>query len=78
MTTKEEVIVLSWSKLKLMMVMMGEYGRMDDPIALFKWETIGLRRKNLSLDQRVSYGWYFDVVDKQKLVHAIIKYGLEL
>jgi hypothetical protein len=77
MTTKEEVIVLSWSKLKLMMVMMGEYGKVGDPIA-FKWETIGLRRKNLSLDQRVSYGWYFDAVDKQKLVHAIIKYGLEL
>lgn len=77
MTTKEEVIVLSWGKLKLMMVMMREYGKVDDPIA-FKWETIGLRRKNLSLDQRVSYGWYFDVVDKQKLVHAIIKYGLEL
>ena len=70
-----EEITLTWSKLQLMMTMMREYGKVSDPIALFRWRNIGLER---IIGSTVNFGWRFKVIDKCKLVNAVIKYGLEL
>lgn len=76
--SKPEILTLKWGQMKLWMALMGEYGRMGDPIALYRWENIGL--KKVPKDPPLIggyYGWQFEIISKEKLTHAIIKYGLE-
>lgn len=52
-----------------------ESSRMSDPIALFRWETIGLKWVHKAYQG--SY-WYFKVIDKKKLSFTMIRHGFTL
>jgi hypothetical protein len=65
-------------KLQLIMFKMGLHDKMSDPIALFKWETIGLKRSNDILGKKVSKGWCFLVINEHKLVHTMMKHEFTL
>jgi hypothetical protein len=56
-----------------MMVKMGYYDKMSDPIALYDWSEIGLER---ILFNKLNHGWLFKIISKEKFVHAVIKYDL--
>jgi hypothetical protein len=70
---EQNEVQFNWQDLKLMMMKMGCYDKVGDPISLFRWKNIGLERK---IYNQLNYGWVFKVVDKQKFTHAVIKYDL--
>jgi hypothetical protein len=70
---EEDEIQLTWQKLKLMMMKMGNFTKMGDPIALYDWSEIGLERV---IYNKINYGWIFKIISKEKFVHAVIKYDL--
>ena len=70
---EEDEVQFNWPKLQLMMKKMGQYDKTTDPISMFRWTNIGLERK---IYNELNYGWVFKVVDKQKFIHAVVKYDL--
>ena len=70
---EEGEIKFTFYELKAMMVKMGYYDKMSDPITLYDWSEIGLERV---IFNKLNYGWVFKIVSKEKFVHAVIKYDL--
>lgn len=70
---EEDEIMLSWYELKAIMLKMGNFSKMGDPIALYNWSEMGLERV---IYNKLNYGWIFKIINKEKLVHSIIKYDL--
>ena len=69
---EKDEIEFSWYELKAMMIKMGYYSKMGDPIALYDWSEIGLER----LLFKYNYKWQFKVISKEKFLNAVIKYDL--
>lgn len=70
---EEDEVKFTFYELKAMMVKMGYYDKMSDPITLYDWSEIGLER---ILINKLNYGWPFKIISKEKFVHAVIKYDL--
>jgi hypothetical protein len=70
---EEDEVKFTFYELKALMVKMGYYDKMSDPIALYDWSEIGLER---ILINKLNYGWLFKIISKEKFVHAVIKYDL--
>jgi len=72
---EEGEIKFTFYELKAMMVKMGYYDKMSDPISLYDWPEIGLERILIN-NNKLNYGWLFKIISKEKFVHAVIKYDL--
>lgn len=70
---EEDEVKFTFYELKAMMVKMGYYDKMSDPIALYDWSEIGLEH---ILINKLNHGWLFKIISKEKFVHAVIKYDL--
>jgi hypothetical protein len=71
---EKDEVEFSWYELKAIMIKMGYYSKMSDPIALYDWSEIGLER----ILYKYNYMWQFKIVNKKKFIHNIIKYNLFL
>ena len=54
---------------------MRHFDKIRDPIALYDWSIIGLQI-NHAKNKQINYNWHFKVRDKDKFMHAIIKFNL--
>jgi hypothetical protein len=70
---EEDEVKFTFYELKALMVKMGYYDKMSDPITLYDWSEIGLEH---ILINKLNYGWLFKIISKEKFVHAVIKYDL--
>lgn len=66
---------MSWSKVKEIVMAIGYYSKMSDPIGLFHWPIIGLK---LMQSNKIGYMWNFLIVDKKKLSYNMMKYNFTL
>ena len=69
---EKDEIEFSWHELKAMMIKMGYYDKMSDPVSLCDWSEIGLER----ILFKYNYKWQFKVISKEKFLNAVIKYDL--
>ena len=67
---EKDEIEFTFYELKAIMVKMGYYDKMSDPVALYDWSEIGLER----ILYKYNYKWQFKVISKEKFVFAVIKY----
>ena len=74
MDSQSDEIKISWPKAKEIMLRLGQYDKLRDPISQFDWTQIGLKRVELSL----AHGWFFNIINKEKLIHSMIKYNFTL
>lgn len=74
MISQCNTIKISWPKAKEIMLCLGEYDKLTDPIKDFQWEQIGLEK----IDINLVAGWSFNVLNKEKLIYAMLKYNFTL
>lgn len=72
---EKQYVSISWPKAKEIVMAMGYYSKMSDPIALFNWSLIGLK---FIPHAQVGYKWRFEIVDKKKLSFHMIKNNFTL
>ena len=70
---EKDEIKFSWPELKAIMLKMGNFSKMSNPIASYDWSEMGLERV---IYNKLNYGWIFKITNKEKFVHSIIKYDL--
>ena len=77
MTSQSNQIVWStWPKLQAAMLKMGHYGKWRDPIVEFTWSSIGLRSMYPNNPLKDANGWFFEVINKEKYIFALMKYEI--
>jgi hypothetical protein len=72
---EKQYVSISWPKAKEVVMAIGCYSTVSDPVGLFDWPLIGLK---FIPHAQVGYKWRFEIVDKKKLSYFMIKYGFTL
>ena len=70
---EKDEIEFNWPELKAIMLKMGNFSQIGNPIALYDWSKMGLERV---IYNKLNYGWIFKIINKEKFVHSMIKYDL--
>jgi len=72
-----QIVWSTWPKLHVAMLKMSHYSKWRDPISEFSWENIGLRSMNPNTPLKGGNGWFFEVINKEKYLFAIMQYGID-
>jgi len=74
-----EKIYIKWRDMQSLMYKMRLSSKSSDPVALFKWNSIGLKLDDECDPVRnATKGWCFLIINKNKLVHAMMQHEFTL
>jgi hypothetical protein len=75
--SENQLVWSTWPRIIHTMNKIGQYDKKQDPISLLEWESvIGLKPIDIESKPNAN-GWFFEIVDKEKFLFAIMKYGID-
>jgi hypothetical protein len=75
--SENQLVWSTWPRIIQAMFKMEQYDKARDPISLYQWESvIGLKPIDVESKPNAN-GWFFEIVDKEKFLFAIMKYGID-
>ncbi len=75
--SENQLVWSTWPRIIHAMNKMGQYDKKPDPISLLEWESvIGIKPIDIGSKPNAN-GWFFEIVDKEKFLFAIMKYGID-